>query len=224
VRLVSFGCKILFTGAALNAQGKITLARCARNTLRVTNLAQANLNVAILQSLPDSIVASVPIHGGGVVNFKPSDFGSFDYTPVNASTATTTANLGNEIYIAVDGAVANQTFFVEAIFNYEGLPLTNQFSLLDTAPSQSDPVSMSIAANSVAVAPGAFVLPDAVKSEAIASSMSSEQLVHHDAPQEFNLTQELVNGMGNVASVVKAGKGLIDDVGPILESALAFLV
>lgn len=221
-RLVSFGVRIVFTGAALNAQGKITLARTGRNTFRTTDFATAGLSLAKVQTLPDSVVISVPVSGGGQVCYKPSDFASFDYISTTANTASEVGNMGNEIFVIVDGAVPNQTFFVEAVWNFEGLPLTNSVSLLDSQPSMSDPVSLSVAANTVSAVPAAVSLPQEVAQQAI-QSPNNESLVHHGSKEEPNLMNSILEGMGSFGKVVDGGMSLLGKMSPLLEGALALL-
>lgn len=222
VRLVSFGVRIVFTGTALNAQGKVTLARAARNTYRLTDLANGGLTLAKVQKIPDSVVVSVPVQGGGYVCYKPSDYTSFDYVSTTASTAAESGNLGNEIFVIVDGAVSGQTFFVEAVWNFEGLPNTNATSLLDSQPSMSDPISLSVSANAVSALPAAGTLPPQVAKAAIASPVT-ESIIHHDAPKETSMLDSIVEGMKGVGNVLDTGKNLFGKLSPLLEGAMALL-
>ena len=126
----------------------------------------------------------------------------------------------------MSGAVPGQTFQVEAVFNYEGIPETNQFQLVSTRVSRDDPISYSNTMNHVS---------DMNKVRAFDSSATTADMVGNVTPpdlgpseddkpikdfhpaQDKSMLETIVDG---VSSGFKDLPKLVEKAAPFLEALL----
>jgi len=230
-RLVSVGMRIVYTGNLLNAQGTLTLVSAPRNWLRDvkwdTNLP---ITLADLQAHPSAEIISIPEKFGGCVIWKPIDTLSTAYTDLNYRQAIDNFQpqcLGGEIYGVVSGAVAGSAYQVDICWNFEGVPQTNQFDLVNTSVSKSDPISMSNTMNMVEEIPCCLPLEAGFKSSTQSpqfedlSEADTGKLVSQDHPaQEKTIIEKVLGGMDDVGKVVSKGIDMVGKVSPFLAAIL----
>lgn len=222
VRLASFGIRITYVGSALNAQGKITVAFAPVGTL-TNNLANSTLTLAMISQLPHSSVYSVPKDGGAVVLWRPTDFEDQNYAQVGVSTPAypptgplPTGIADCEIYVIVDGAVTNQTFFVEAVWNFEAIPTNNTMNFFSPSVSKADPIALSSAANLLEELPSTAVAPPKVTE---AELKHESEVVHHENNEE-TFIDKLIEYGPKLGSMAISG---IKTITPLVSTLLAAL-
>jgi len=226
VRLVSFGVRIVFTGNFTNAQGTITIVSATRQWLR-NNTAMQNgaITLALLQSHPEVQIISIPRDFGGTAIYKPLDNVSMQYTDVTETYALTDmpeSAFGGEIYIAVTGAVSAQSFQVDACWNFEGVPRTNQLDLVSTSISKSDAVSLESTFNALPDMPSALPLSQVKESS---KEVSVPDLTRHDEQimtdrhpsQDKTMIEKIVDGVG---TALDGGIKIAEKVSPFLAALL----
>lgn len=224
VRLVSFGVRITFTGTAINAQGKITTGYAPFGTL-TNKIANCTISLDDVLNLPHSTVTSVPLVGSACVTWRPTDFQDQNYCAVGpAAPASPSSGLNPqgcapcEIYVFVDGAIANQTFFLEAIWNFEAIPVTSTLSFITSSPSKSDPIALSHAANRIAEIPATMSYPSTkLVEEEPKQDATLEHVQPHPQPSMF---ESLLNTGTDIAKGV--GKAW-ETISPLAEMALSLL-
>lgn len=226
VRLVSFGVRIVFTGNYINAQGTITIVSANRNWLRNTApLTTGGVSVELLQTHPDVQILSVPKDFGGCCIYKPLDNESLEYLS-SARFLTDPEDIpdsakGGEIYIAITGAVPDQAFQVDAVWNFEGTPRTNQLDLVDSAVSRYDMVSMESTWNALPEMPSSA--PIGVKgtgpeAKIPVAAITSEKMMSEDHPaQERTMLEKIVDGIGGA---LDTGLKIAEKVTPFLAAVL----
>jgi hypothetical protein len=224
VRLASFGVRISYIGNLLQSQGKITVAYAPTGTL-TNKIANATLALSDILQLPKSQVVSVPLVGNAAVMWRPTDFLDQNYCQVGASapailpssTFLPSGCAPCEIYVFVDGAVSTQTFFVEAVFNYEAIPTNNTLSFVNTAVSRSDPISLAHAATTIQSMPATIALPN-MKNEEIAKSESIT--TSHPPSESPNLMDTLLE---YAPKVFNGAKKAYETFSPMVETLLSAL-
>lgn len=223
VRLVSFGVRIMYTGNALNRQGKITVAYAPSGTF-TNKIANSTIGLNDILLLPHSTVVSIPLVGSAMVTWRPTDFEDQNYCEVGPAAAATPVSAippsGSspcEIYVFVDGAVANQTFFVEAIWNFEAIATNATLSFITPTPSKSDPIGLAHAANRLADLPATRSLPEGKMVEEPKADSSTVHVENHDAP---SMLDSVLSGGQKVLGFAK---NAYDTLSPLAESVLAFL-
>lgn len=225
VRLVSFGATVQYIGSLLNSQGKITLVAVPRNFF-ANRLASAPLTLDQLLAAPGAMVVSVPLKGAGTVLYKPQDNISLEYTSLafNQDALSNNENgLGAELYICIDGAVANQSFLVTFTGNYEGIPATGTFmsSMLDATPSKADPIALSHALNIAASTPSCLPSqPTAISTTASVSSTSGHEVHAPHEDQDKSMFEKLFDGL---ELGLDKGAKLAKKVSPLASTLLALL-
>lgn len=223
VRLVSFGVRIMYTGNALNRQGKITVAYAPYGTF-TNKIANCSINLADVLLLPHSTVTSVPLVGAAMVTWRPTDFEDQVYCPVGpaAPNMPPTGPSPNgcapcEIYVFVDGAVTNQTFFLEAVWNFEAIPTNNTLSFVTPSPSKADPISLAHAANRVSELPATRPLPEAAD---VAEPKTDSTLTHVESVNAPSMLDSVLSGG---AKILGFAKGAYDTLSPLASSILSIL-
>lgn len=227
VRLVSFGVRVVFTGNYTNAQGTITIVSATRDWMRdYSEMSSGGLSITALQLHPDVQILSVPKDFGGQAIYKPLDTSSLLYNDVNyvvdlATEPIPASALGGEIYIAVSGAVEGQSFQMDAVWNFEAIPRTNQLDLISTNVSKFDSVSHESTWNALPDMPTA--LPIGVKGSGPEAKIPAVSVVEdkfmsepHPA-QERTMLEKVVDGLG---SALDTGVKVAEKVAPFLAAVL----
>lgn len=228
VRLVSFGVSIQYTGSALSAKGKITMASEPRETYGQSNkVANASLTLDDIAALRSSSVTSVPLKGGASAVYFPQDATSVSYYSTQTNyglLAFPRAVLGGEVYCVVDGATANETFFVTAVWNFEGIPFSNQLDLVATQPSKADPLAMSHASNVISDLKPTLSTPVSVNSGGaeIEGQKESQSITHHETNDKEtpSLFENFVGMLDQVPSLVSKGMAAVESLSPVVSMFL----
>jgi len=220
VRLVSMGTRITYIGNALQAQGKITTAFAPLGTLD-NKLANSSIALADLLKLPHSTVTSVPLVGSAQVTWRPVDFNDQNYCQVGPAAPVVTpgsvseGSAGCEMYVFVDGAVNTQTFFVEAVFNYEAIPTNNTVSFVECNVSRADPISLAHAANTVELVPQTMSLPE-FKTE---TEAKKETIMEAHTPRKDPTLMDTI--LDYAPKVAGTAKKVFDTMSPLVGAILA---
>lgn len=224
-RLVSGGVRITFTGNLTNAQGVITIVCAPRDWLRYSKMDSGSaISISLLQSHPSAKLISVPRCYGGEGIYVPLDPLSIVYTDLDdtfTQAAFPDQIKGMEIYAVVTGGAASQTFQVEAIFNYEGIPQTNQYNPISSRVSKSDPISMAHTMNVVPELPVTRGMSELKPDHILGSDILSPA---DDAPghteteahpsQDITLMDQIFNGLDKAW---KFGSSVFEKAAPFLE-------
>lgn len=240
VRLVSAAVQASFTGTALNSSGLWTAAFLPRQGgLSPTSAptgAQDATTVSLygLQQLSDSIVTPVNRLSGAGTRYKPTDPTVFVFRD-SASNLDLSShvdvgdNMEGQLFVVGTGLAANSTIHIDAIFHYEGLTASNQFSLVDAHVSHSDPIAMSQAANISAVSnaavPHAFT--DSIQTGATLGGINpvpANSISAGTKPSSSDNSGSSSSWQDSVSSVLDTGKSIAStvssiakDLGPLLE-------
>lgn len=223
VRLVSAACQVEALGTPLNAKGKVTVAFASRNTIR-QEIPSGNVGVSRIAALPGA--KQVPLNKleGATVRYNPQDSMSLIYVDMDIQPASSwsavdwTSNvncvgaLGGELFLIIDGATAADSFVVTTVLNYEATPRVNTQNIVAATPSDSDPLALSHAFNSIQMAP--TTIPRAVQN--ITSAMS--RFVSH--PPEKHRKPKILD---SIMSGLKTGVGIAKEVAPLAKELFALL-
>lgn len=231
VRLVSVGVSIQFTGNLLNAQGTITLVSAPRRWLREfpgQNFNIGGITLATLQSHPSVQILSIPKYMGGSVVWKPIDEFSYKYSDTQHIIDTASEEypdecLGGELYVVVSGAVANQTFQVDACFNYEGIASTNQMDLLEPQISKFDSLCMEHTLNNLPAMPTCLPVPSPSAQTKIpipdlSNRGQDERLVTESHPAQDSTMMEKI--FDTVDEVIDRGSKIAGKLSPLLAALI----
>lgn len=227
VRLVSFGATIQYTGSALTAKGSIIATSEPRETYGYSNkVAGATLTLDDMKALRSAVEVSVPLEGGATAVYFPQDSMSTNYysTTTNYTLSQFPRSvLGGEVGLIVNGATPGDTFAVTAIWNFEGVPFTNQLDLVSTSPSKSDPLAMSHAANTISDTKPIISQPISMAQDGKAqvTKDESQSINHHKAEvAQPTMFENFVGMLDKVPSVVSKGMAIAESLSPLLTALL----
>lgn len=232
VRPVAIGCSVDYLGATLNAKGRITAGFAPKAQFRGTGF----IGVDDIFRFPGSTQVPVNKLTGGTVLYKPLDYTSFNYTNESQvydySTLATTEPVYGGMFIAVDGATANDTVVFTIVAHYEGVPKTNQVDLVGVSPSRSDPLALAHAMNEVQQMPSAIPMsvftapPVGVSAQGPLSTgsytapvVTGFQGTSHTASEPAMLDSIL----GGVTKTVNTAADVIPKALPLIEMMMAML-
>lgn len=225
VKLVSWGVKVMYTGNALNAAGKLTLAYAPVGTLTnaVAGTTTFNLNqVLALKNVFVFPVASL-MTKAAAIRWKPTDISDQAY--VQVSTQVSYLPSGQpyppgcapcEIFLIADGVPVGGTFWLEEVWNFQAIPTTSTLNFVSTGVPKYDPISLAHAQNVIQELPAATLVPP-VPSENMAAP---ETNIRHHEPTEQKPLFEQIMGPGGW---VDKGLQVAETFTPMVKGLLSLL-
>lgn len=150
-RIVSCGLAVEYAGTSLDNKGLFTGAfQPSTDSTGLTSVtAMANYNGAI----------QIPVNKsrGIMAVYKPTDYDSFNYIKPSTSAAGAAERDGT-LNVVGTGMTPNAQVVFVIKTNYEAIPTTSTFSLIQPSSSKHDPIELSLVMNSIEEEPA--VMPD----------------------------------------------------------------
>jgi hypothetical protein len=242
VRVVSAGLTGIYTANDFNSDGTITIASCPRNTLKGKLVAEGSsptLSIDQVNALNGAETCSINVQKGASAVLKPIDSLSLAYYSPSQQyiegADMPEQLLGGEMYYVVSGATEGTTHLVTLIINCEGIPVSNQFNLIATSPSFSDPIALAQAQNVCSEMPATVPLPvtgglepvgnlaDKDQAKAIqAAHMKAmngiETSLAHNPKHEPDQTPMFEKLIGGVGTAVTKGTEIFNTLSPLLSA------
>lgn len=150
VRLVSASVSVCTQGTPNNTQGKISTAFFPKTKLDVERGGNP-VSVDRIELEPGARILPCNTMKSVEVRYKPLDNQVLQYANLNAVTPNQTLEgqyyPGEWVFVASGLGATAVNLQAIAVFNYEAIPKTSQFSPITLSSSPSDPIAMSLALN-----------------------------------------------------------------------------
>jgi hypothetical protein len=229
-RPVSGLLTVSYNGSMNNATGRLILGFLAPNVLEAL-ISTAGVGVTATSLLATQGFIEVPLPKSmyGETRFVPLDDIARAYIQSNRQAAAgQTGNQRNNamqygaLVALVDGAPALQSIEFTFYENWEVIPQNNNLSIVQVAPSLSDPIEMAAASNAVSSLP-TFPVVQSPKDAAIQSPFASTGF---SSSSSFKMTQKepSMSFMEKIMNGVKVGAGAFAKAAPIIGEIAALLL
>jgi hypothetical protein len=140
VRVVSASIAAEYAGTNFDNKGLFTAA--FQNSKDSTSLT----NVVSVANYFDAIQLPISKNRGVMVRYKPTDYDSFNYIDPTAFAAGSADSLGT-LNIWGTGMIASTAVQIVVTVNYEGIPTTANFSLVQPTPGKADSLELETVMN-----------------------------------------------------------------------------
>lgn len=237
VRLVSAGLNIQCTANFSNNQGKYTAAFAPRNYSRA--IGGVAIPLTYIQQMPDSITVPISLEKGITVTYSPVDEYSYRYAQIGnaggigdrfepdiTSAADWEINAQyspGELWCAMDGAAANATFLVTAVFNYEGIVSTNSLLLSSAETSKADPIAMTHALRVRDAVPTAQATSANANGMAFGQSSPSDFKAVTSGDKSPRMFDSILNVLSSAPQTIDKVTSAMDSLTPYAEQGLELI-